>query len=317
MKPRVLAIAGSDRSGTTLLDTILGGYPDVFSAGEVWHLWNRGLRDGRLCGCGLPVNECPLWTKVVHRAWPQGIDWGVIGSGDSLLRSRHSFDPLLPGLGRRYFERLEPLARQVGPVYEAIAEVTGAGVIVDSSKRPTWMHLLSRVDGIELKILHMVRDPRAVAHSRHRYKRQVDDKVDRGMTQHAPVSTAVFWNIWNLAIEGISRSGIPFLRVRYEDLIESPVATTETIASFIGMSQSTHPTLRDDSVELSAGHTVSGNPTRFDTGRVRLQIDDSWKTDQSRLNRIAVTSVTAPVARRYGYPIGSGTPVPSTPRERT
>ncbi len=314
MKPRVLAIAGSDRSGTTLLDTILGGYPSVFSAGEVWHLWSRGLVQGRLCGCGVPLNECPTWTEVVERAWPEGVDWDVIRSGEQLLRSRRSFHALVPGLRRRYLDELRPLAAEVGPLYRAVTDVADTQVIVDSSKRPTWMHLLSLVDDIDLRVVHMVRDPRAVAHSRRRFKRQLDDKVDRGMTQHPPLSTAVFWNVWNLAIEGFERTGNPLLRVRYEDLIAAPVAETERIARFAGLEPVAHPTLTNESVELIPSHTVSGNPSRFKTGRVPLRNDDSWKTDQSRLDRIAVTGVTAPVARRYGYPVGGD--VASTTRER-
>ena len=308
MKPLVLAIAGSDRSGTTLVDMILGGFPQVFSAGEVWHLWSRGLVQGRLCGCGAPVDECPVWTKVVERAWPDGIDWAVIEGGEALLRSRRSFDALLPGLKDRYRTATRALARQVAPLYPAISAVTGAEVIVDSSKRPTWMHLLSSIDEIDLRVVHMVRDPRAVAHSRKRFKRQVDDKVDRGMTQHPPLSTAIFWDIWNLAIDGFARTGVPVLRVRYEDLIAAPTLETERIARFAGLRNPVHPTLTDESVELAPSHTVSGNPARFDTGRVPLRLDDSWKRAQSTLDRIMVTGVTAPVAMRYGYPIGVDAP---------
>lgn len=303
MTPIVLGIAGADRSGTTLLDSILGGYPDVFSAGELSYFWERGLVHGRLCGCGVPVNECPVWDAVCEVAWLDGIDWQVMARSEQLLRSRRSFDPLIPGLRARYMEGLAEVAREVGPVYRAICEVTGAGVVVDSSKRPTWMHLLASIPDIDLRIVHMVRDPRAVAHSRRRFKRQVDDNVERGMTQHASANSAFFWDMWNLAIEMFERPNVPILRLRYEDLMDDPVTNTERVAAFAGLSDVRHPNLTPTSVEMATAHTVSGNPSRFELGHVGLKNDDSWTRDQSMFDRMTVTGLTAPIALRYGYPL--------------
>ena len=61
----VLYIAGTGRSGSTVLAAILGEVEGVFAAGEVRYLWQRGLVEGRLCGCGVPVAECPLWSAVL------------------------------------------------------------------------------------------------------------------------------------------------------------------------------------------------------------------------------------------------------------
>src|SRR6476469_754930 len=54
----VLFIAGWGRSGSTLLDRMLGQVPGVFSAGELRDIWDRGVREDRLCGCGQPFHEC-------------------------------------------------------------------------------------------------------------------------------------------------------------------------------------------------------------------------------------------------------------------
>ena len=60
----VLFIAGWGRSGSTLLDRMLGQVPGVFSAGELRDIWERGVREDRLCGCGQPFRECAVWRKV-------------------------------------------------------------------------------------------------------------------------------------------------------------------------------------------------------------------------------------------------------------
>src|ERR1700732_3473702 len=68
MSTVVLYIAGTGRSGSTVLANILGEVEGVFAAGEVRYLWQRGLKENRLCGCGLTVRECPVWSKVLAQA---------------------------------------------------------------------------------------------------------------------------------------------------------------------------------------------------------------------------------------------------------
>jgi hypothetical protein len=54
---RVLYIGGWGRSGSTLLDLILGQAPGVFSAGEVREIWQSGLVENRPCGCERPFRS--------------------------------------------------------------------------------------------------------------------------------------------------------------------------------------------------------------------------------------------------------------------
>ena len=61
---KVLYIGGFGRSGSTLVERILGQLPGFCSAGEIVFLWQRGLIDGQLCGCGVPVPECEFWSRV-------------------------------------------------------------------------------------------------------------------------------------------------------------------------------------------------------------------------------------------------------------
>jgi hypothetical protein len=59
---RVLYIGGLGRSGSTLLDRMIGQLPGFFSAGEIREVWQQGLRENRPCGCGTPF-----------RPWPQPV----------------------------------------------------------------------------------------------------------------------------------------------------------------------------------------------------------------------------------------------------
>ncbi len=66
---RVLFLGGLGRSGTTLLERILGELPGVTPLGEVVHLWQRGIRADEKCGCGVRFAACPFWQRVGEHAF--------------------------------------------------------------------------------------------------------------------------------------------------------------------------------------------------------------------------------------------------------
>jgi hypothetical protein len=53
-------------------------------------------------------------------------------------------------------------------------------------------------------------------------------------------------------------------------------------------------TLRDD-------HTVAGNPIRFKRGDTELRLDDEWRRAMALPGKFAMTSLTWPGLRRYGF----------------
>ncbi|MFD0886208.1 sulfotransferase, partial [Streptosporangium algeriense] len=66
---RVVFLGGLGRSGTTLLERLLGEVPGVTPLGEVAHLWTRGVLANEDCGCGKPFGACPFWREVGTRAF--------------------------------------------------------------------------------------------------------------------------------------------------------------------------------------------------------------------------------------------------------
>src|SRR5688500_6785417 len=67
--PRVLLLGGAGRSGATVLERVLGELPGACSAGELVHLWQRGVLDDETCGCGESFGRCPFWVEVGARAF--------------------------------------------------------------------------------------------------------------------------------------------------------------------------------------------------------------------------------------------------------
>lgn len=306
----VLYIAGWGRSGTTVLDTILGAHRGIFSGGELHYLWERGFVEGRKCGCGRPLAECALWNQVLHSAFggsppePER----MVELQRQLVRVRHTgglISRRLRDADRELQEYLDVLAR----LYPAIAEVSGSAVVVDSSKRPSDAAMLAGVPGVRPYLLHLVRDPRAVAFSWRRPKEQLDRPAPATLRRHGVLDSTVSWTTWNVGTEALRRSYPPghYLRMRYEDFAAAPLESVRRILSMIGVDERDSPFTGDRTIELPGNHTASGNPNRFRTGETTIRTDDAWRRDQRRVDRWVATSVALPLLRRYGYSV-SGRP---------
>lgn len=299
---KVVAITGAGRSGSTILDNILGGVAGAFTTGELRYLWSRGLIEHRKCGCSQPLPDCELWPRIVARAFPDGVDPEAVAADMKLIRTRYTPAARFGPAARWYRNQLAPLAEVMDQLYPAIAAETGARFIVDSSKLPTYTYLLGMVPSVDLRIVHLIRDPRAVAHSRARRKEQLDTAEARAMTQTGPVRSATDWLVWNTTIRSLFAAGEdPYLLLRYEDMIEAPERSVLQVLELAGDPAAATPLLTGSRVELRGNHTVSGNPGRFQRGVVELVLDEAWRREMPRRDRIIVERITAPARRSFGY----------------
>jgi Sulfotransferase family len=311
MSTVVLYIAGTGRSGSTVLANILGEVDGVFAAGEVRYLWQRGLKENRICGCGLPLRECPVWSQVLARAGylddPARVD-DVI----SMLRhtGRMRYLPgilaghLRPGLDPARDRSFAADRTALASLYAAMAEVTASRVIVDSSKLPAYANVLAATPGIDLRVVHLIRDPRGAAHS-WASKKEIGDGAARvHMEQIGPAKSAVLWDVWNLA-GGMLFKGGPerYLRLRYEDFVADPSSSVRRILAMVGMEDATLPFVSVNEARTSPNHSVAGNPDRLRHGQITLRSDDRWRTAMTPRDRRLVSALTVPLLLRYGYPL--------------
>lgn len=307
---RVLYISAWGRSGTTILDNLLGELDGFFSAGELRYLWSRGLLGSTPCGCGLPVASCPVWSAVLNEAFadvapPDPAD--MVRWQEETVRFRHTWRLLRwASAASRKSSALERYTDALSRIYRAIARVTGARVVVDSSKRPSEAAVLPLLSGVVPYYVHMVRDPRAVAYSWRRLKQWKPSTTTDGarfMSRHSALESTIGWISLNVAADAVIRrygSG-KSLRLRYEDFISNPGDVLKAIANLVGESPAELPFVSERTVHLRGNHTVSGNPSRFKVGMVELRDDDEWKVNQAGLDRIVVTSLALPFLHRFGY----------------
>ncbi len=295
---RVLYVAGSGRSGTTLVDSVLGQQPGVWSGGEIRYLWERGVIADRLCGCGVPFSECPAWSGVLQR-----LDGTV--DPEEMISAEHATSRIrgLPRLCWRKW-RKRPLAdgalTSLGNVYHAIQELTDA-TIVDSSKLPTYAAILDDNPGVDVAIVHVVRDPRATAYSWGRTKVLRDFGDERTMQRLPSWKAATLWLVWHSTTELLW--GRKALRLRYEDFVAAPVTQTARIAAFADLQFDQAAFRPGPEVHLDPTHSVAGNPSRHQNGWVLVRQDDEWMTELSGRNFLIVTLITWPLLLAYRYPL--------------
>jgi hypothetical protein len=303
-RPKVLFIAGADRSGSTLLDVLLGSVKGFVAVGELSNIWQRGIVEGRRCGCGSSLLTCDVWVDVLSSVLghpPRSKDaQAVLSLRARSARVRHTRRILhsqRPELGR-YLAILSRL-------YAAIAHRTNSAVIVDSSKDPSDAAALALTPGVDPFIVHLVRDPRAVAFSRRRRaKVQPDTPEPTRMAERSVSRATVDWLAWNLGTEVVTRT-MPerSMLLRYEDFIRFPEDATARLVGLVDGSEPALPFSGPDEAIVDVSHTVSGNPSRFTRGIIRLSVDDEWIVRQPVRDRILSTAIAAPLMIRYGYPL--------------
>jgi hypothetical protein len=301
----VLFIGGAQRSGSTLLGRVLGTLPGYVHVGELNYLWERGLRGDQLCGCGLPFRECPFWSAVVTEAFgvPELPDHELdrlIAEKSRVLRLPMGALNALPVVGRR---RTRTYAESMSSILQAILKVSGAEVIIDSSKFPTHGAALSQLSGVELYCAHLVRDCRAVCYSSLRVRRRPEIRTHVVyMGQGRPWRQTLRWDVYNLLVSTVARHSRASTQIRYEDFAAAPAEVVRSLfAKLAPLPLTGELEFPDNVFELPTDHTVSGNPGRFEQGSVSIEVDDEWRWAMSRRDRRIATWLSAPLLRRYRY----------------
>jgi hypothetical protein len=311
-KTKILYIGGYSRSGSTLLLRLLAEQPRVVAVGELFDVWERSYTQNQLCGCGQSFHECEFWIQVTAEAFGCKPD-DVPAAQLNQVRARvqgHSRMPVLwlPYLRwpkyRREFREYGVLLRRV---YEGIQTAAGSDVIVDSSKVPQYAWILAETEGIELHMVHLVRDSRATAFSwqRQRLRPEIISKKTY-MDRHSLARSAAEWNMFNFLLRSRSSSYASYTVIKYEDLVTDPQRELRRVRKVLGDLGDAGESVgsgTDGSVSLRVSHTASGNPGRFQTGEVAISLDSEWMSAMPRPARLIVTALTAPSLARYHYPL--------------
>ncbi len=305
-RTRVLYIAGFGRSGSTLLGNVLGQVEGFVAVGEIRSIWQHGFILDKVCGCGALFSECEFWQPILREAYgDMNVDpYKMTALRESWARTMHIPLMLVPP-GRRFIERrLAEYMDKLERLYRAVWTVTDSRVIVDTSKFPSYGYTVGMALSVEMYVVHLVRDPRAVAYSWLRKKLMPDPATPEYITQDTPVRSSLRWAARNVGTELFWRlSKERYMLLRYEDFITEPQKTIRRILKLVGEEATPLPHVDEHEVQLGINHNIWGNPNRFQTGPVHLKPDDEWTSGMRLRDKAVVTALTLPLLAWYGYPL--------------
>lgn len=291
-------------SGSTLLSFLLGAHPEIATVGEMFIA--RGIDpETYVCSCGERIGECPFWRRISLEMAARGIPYDVrrnqasftangIGPVSHLLLAAEPRGPvmeaargaalaLIPGAKRELDRRL----RVNEALVEVITEIRGARAFVDASKRPGRLLHLRRIPSLDIRVIHLVRDGRAVTRSS---MRNLGRSAEDG---------ARFWAAAARDAERV-RKLFPeerWLTLRHEDLCREPEAILDRVLRFVGVAVLPGEPVPDF---RSADHHIIGNRMRLShTSEVRL--DERWRTEMPAEAIRTVERIAGDTLERYGY----------------
>lgn len=300
-------IGGLSRSGSTLLELALATHRTVSTVGEL-QIWPHELRGTDVtipCGCGESVASCPFWMGVRRRVDPLAQPAPRLDH----FREWHQWGATLrPSVWRDFVDRSVSSARadamrtygeNTRDVVETAADQYGEDtgtrptVVVDASKDPYRALWLARSGAVELRLIHLTRDPRAVVHSLTR-----DETPPSRRRLHA-TRRSFAWTIENLLLDQVRGRYLATdqsIVLRYEALATDPSGVLSELAAFCGV-----PTEIDvaDRVPSTSVHSIAGNPMRHD--RQPIALDTRWRTEADPFVQRVAWRMTGPERRRHGY----------------
>jgi hypothetical protein len=288
---KLIYIMGYERSGSTVFSIVLGNHPAIASVGEL-HKWP--LFEGRPKPGDTKSEDHLFWKSVLEAYLCEGRqpEFTTLVDLQGEFENYRNFIKLYLGLVPKrlrfaysqYFLRL----------LRAIQSVTGNEIIVDETKRPGRALFLLRYSNLDVKIIHLVRDPRGVVYSQ--MKTDVEHRFK------SPQISIFHYLIKNTMSE-IVRLSAPrgtVLRVRYEDLVGNPASELARIGKFLGISMEPVIAKIISNGPLNVPHLIDGNQIRRNSA-ITIRFDAEWRSKLPKVYQIGIILFTLPFFLLYGY----------------
>jgi len=305
MATYLLYIIGRGHSGSTMLDAMLGNADQIESVGEL--VSGMGRYDA-LCSCGEAFGNCPFWAEVRQRFEENaGVSWNeAVRASRGQAHIKRFPSTLFAPAHAQWVRRLKGFSEYIAGAISR-SGTAKKEMVVDSSKEITRaLFLLRFVPGS--RIIHLVRHPEKVLQSNYyRLKKGSGFKflrmhfMPRAWFGPFLLASATSWVIGNLLSEVVRKFGRDrFLRVRYEDLISSPIEELDRIEKFIGVSLNDVKRKVREKAAFEVGHNIGGNYMRMQGSFVL----DPKKASRGGLPERYVFMVNAicwPLFLAYGY----------------
>jgi hypothetical protein len=251
---KVIYILGAARSGSTLLDVLLGNAADAFSGGEMMKFPQlRGIPHGA------PHDSATyaFWSRVGEGVQAKtGMDYAAL---EALVDRFELHGAFVHNLFSLHSASLtEKYRHYINLLFDMVCQLSGKNIVIDSSKRPSRALALRNFLHYELYIIYLVRNP-------------VD--VIRSMTNRQVAQDSKGWLSANLyyflvnACSNILKTRIPetnFLTIFYENLLSDPIQQLRRVEDRFRIDLSPVKEKVESNLPLEVGYLFDGN-------RIRLQ----------------------------------------------
>lgn len=309
-KLNLIYIASTGRSGSTLLDMLLGSHSQIATAGEIQILPHEIMHDGFMpCGCGKPIPECSFWQQVIDRVKPLNAPQPQIHyfrekhNAGKTLRWKHLLELNFKNILESKQDEIDIYGHNNYKLFEEFLNVTEESNnnrptwIVDASKDPYRLLWLVKSDLFNIKVLHLVKDPRAFAYSMTR--RLLNGQDSQYKAYQFTVQKTFSWLIHNYLISKIAQHNLnnsDYLLVNYEKLASKPEATFKEILDLVGCQVESD---FEKGFKSNTIHTIAGNPMRYKPRNIVL--DEAWKTSFPAIYRNTANIIASVNKAKYGY----------------
>jgi hypothetical protein len=302
-KVNVIYVAGTIRSGSTLLGRLIALRDCGVHVGEIKELW-LGIKLDHLCECRQPYLQCPFWSEVIRTAYGciDKIDLDELIKTTRMVESirlapMHWFQTKNSALAQTISRYDDAVSR----LYRSVMTISGCNTVVDSSKSPLYGNLLRQNHSIELTPVHLIRDSRAVAFSIQRKRLDPSKPAGELLPRVRVIRSAGGWVLAHSLLDAYPISDRQ-VTIRYEDLVTDPAKALESIPYVTNDDVTVvRPTICNK-VEFPIGHSVMGNPMKFNN-EIYIRPDNEWQTQMPQSSKLLVTALTLPALLRHGYPI--------------
>jgi Sulfotransferase family len=274
-RAQVVLLAGLPHGGTTITNILLGQHPAVFSAGDLERFPHRHLN--HFCSCGEPAAECPFWLDIRQRlaAFDGGDEW-----------------------------------RRMAFLYETICERSGSRYVVDVCHDVQRAKELLKNPHVDFKLIHLIRDGKAVVHSRLRLDYETGQLTRFGWKHLSrTLQTTYKWRHHASSLTRTGESlGSKFLQIRYEDICRDIARSLERIGTFLDLDYSDiQRNLMQGRPLLQVPHLVRGKPAlrRKKVREVVLTHDTRYVRDMALLDRCVFHLLGGRIGRAHLFR-GSG-----------
>jgi hypothetical protein len=316
-------ILAASHSGSTLLAMLLGSHPEICTVGEL-KFTSLGSIEQYRCSCREYIRNCSFWSGIADDMAQRGIPFCLQNACSDIraLESRYAKFLLAPLHRSSFLEWMRDMAlsfsadwKQHLPKTQAlnsilarcISERTAKRIIVDSSKVGLRLKYLLRNPDLDVKVIRLIRDGRAVALTYTDPERFADAEEpglrgggmgkNRESERLSMRQAAREWRRSNeegeVIVRRLERSR--WIEVRYEEIC---ARTDETLRRLYQFLQVDPDQPRRDFRGLE--HHVIGNGMRLDSTS-NVILDERWRSVLNHEELRSFDSEAGKLNRKYGY----------------